>query len=187
MILMILLALLCAAVLALALHPVMTGADKRKGMMLLTGGAAMALALYLFAGSPDTPSAPAAFETSGPRHDQRVASQRELVLLEALSGAPDHVPLLVELGTVRIQAGHPQDALEPLDHANTLSPRDPLILEALGAAHYALALEYAMQPRKDARKMTIEHFEKALKLTPEKAEFYPRLKADRDAFQGSGR
>jgi len=186
MILIITLALICAGTLAWALHPIMTGPHQRLGWRLLPGGAAAVLALYLFIGSPDTPSAPAIFETAGPRFEQRIAAQRELVILEALSGAPDHIPFLLELGTVRIQAGHPQDALEPLVKANNLSPNDPFILEALGAAHYAVALNYAMQPRKDAKKMALDHFEKAVKVTPEKAEFYARLLADQKAVQGAG-
>ena len=163
----------------------MTGPHKNFGWRLLGGGAAATLALYLLTGAPDIQSAPARFETSGPRYEQRLASQRELVLLEALSGAPNHVPFLLELGTIRVQAGHPQDALEPLDTANNLSPNDPYILEALGAAHYALALEYAIQPRKDAQAMAAAHFEKAIAITPEKSQFYPRLKADQEKFQGA--
>ena len=183
MILMILLALLCAGMLAYVLHPLMRGAERRKGGYALLVCVALALGLYLLLGSPDTPSTPAFFEKSGPRFEQRLAGQRELVLLEALSGAPDHVPLLLELGTLRVQSGHPGEAFEVLDHANRLSPDDPAILEALGAAHYAMALNYAIQPRRDAQAMAGTHFKKALSLTPESAEFYPRLKEDSAAFQ----
>lgn len=183
MILMILLALICAICLAYALHPVMTAPERRVGMIALGISVLGALGLYITVGSPDIPTAPAIFEKDGPRHEQRLASQRELVLLEALSGAPDHVPLLLELGTVRIQAGHAQDAFEVLDHAHKLAPGNADIREALGAAHYATALNYAMQPRKDARAMAIRHFEKALSLTPPAAEFYPRLKKDSAEFQ----
>lgn len=183
MILMMTLALICAASLAYVLHPLMKGPEQRKGMMVLGLTVLTALGLYIAIGSPDVPTSPAIFEKAGPRFEQRLASQRELVLLEALSGAPDHVPLLLELGTVRIQAGHPQDAFEVLDHAHKLDPDNADIREALGAAHYAIALNYALQPRKDARAMAIAHFEKALAITPASAEFYARLKNDSVEFQ----
>lgn len=187
MILMILLALLCAAVLAYALHPIMRGSQRRTGTALLAGGALLSAGLYFALGAPDIPSAPAFYETAGPRYEQRLTSQRELVLLEALSGAPDHIPLLLELGTMRIQAGQPQDAFEVLNHANQLQPDDPRILEALGAAHYATALDYARQPRKDAQDMARNHFEKALSLTPKTAEYHDRLTHDAAAFSGGAR
>lgn len=183
MIIIITLALICAVILAIVLHPVMTGENARLGWRLLIGMAVAAIGIYLAVGSPDAQTAPAAFEQSGPRYEQRLASQRELVILEGLSGAPDHVPFLLELGTVRIQSGHPQDALEPLERAQTLQPKDTHIQEALGAAHYAIALTYAIQPRKDARPMAISHFEKALKITPKKAEFYQRLRDDMQNYQ----
>ncbi len=183
MILMMTLALICAASLAYVLHPLMKGADRRQGMVTLCVSVLAALGLYIAVGSPETPTAFAIFEKEGPRFEQRLASQRELVLLEALSGAPDHVPLLLELGTVRIQAGHPQDTFEVLDHAHKLDPDNADIREALGAAHYAVALNYALQPRKDARAMAIIHFEKALAITPASAEFYARLKNDSVEFQ----
>jgi tetratricopeptide (TPR) repeat protein len=177
------LALLCAVILAVALHPVMTGDQSRLGWRLLVGMAVAAVGIYMAVGSPDAKTAPAAFEHSGPRYEQRLASQRELVILEGLSGAPDHVPFLLELGTVRIQSGHPQDALEPLERAQALKPKDQSIQEALGAAHYAIALTYAIQPRKDARPMALKHFEKALKITPKSTEFYQRLRDDVKNYQ----
>lgn len=184
MIVIITLALLCAVILAIALHPVMTGERAALGWRLLTFMAVVALGLYMLVGSPDAQTAPALFETSGPRHEQRLANQRELVILEALSGAPDHVPFLLELGTIRIQAGHPQDALEPLTRAQNLQPENNGVQEAIGAAHYAIALTYAMQPRKDARPMALKHFEQAIKITPRGAEFYQRLRDDAKNYQG---
>lgn len=183
MIIIITLALLCALILAIALHPLMNAEKSSLGWRLMLGMAVTALGIYMFVGSPDAVTAPALFETSGPRHEQRLANQRELVILEALSGAPDHVPLLLELGTVRIQAGHPQDALDPLTRAQKLQPENGNIKEAIGAAHYALALTYAMQPRKDARTMALKHFEDALKITPRGSEFYQRLRDDSQNYQ----
>ena len=178
----ILLAVLCAVILSVALHPLMNGPDARTGWKFLFALAAASLGLYLALGSPDAKTAPALFENSGPRFEQRMASQRELIVLEALSGKPDHVPLLLELGTLRVQSGHAQDALEPLEKALKHAPGDTAVKEALGAAHYSIALTYAAQPRKDARPVALSHFEQAVKLTPKSADFYERLKADRAAY-----
>ncbi len=180
---MVFLAILCAGVLATALHPMMIQKKQGRSWLLLTGMACTAFALYIALGSPDVKMAPALFETSGTRFEQRLASQRELIILEALSGNQDHVPLLLELGTVRIQGGHPQDALQPLERALKNQPSNINVKEALGAAHYALALTYAIQPRKDAKPMALSHFETEVKFTPKSADFYQRLHNDRATYQ----
>lgn len=175
MIVIILAALLCAVVLAFALHPVMKS-NPRQGWRLLFACAVLALGLYLSIGSPDTPSAPAIFETDGPRHDRRMAGRRELIVMEALSGQPDNVKLLLELGTIRIEADHPEEALEALTQARKHAPHDPRIAEAMGAAYFKLALFYKTQPRPEAQKLSKLNLDKALAITPKSSALYHELK-----------
>ena len=80
MILMMAMAILCAAVLAYTLHPVMTGASRKAGWGAMAALMVAALFLYLMLGAPDLPSAAAMFEEGSPRHAARLASQKELVL-----------------------------------------------------------------------------------------------------------
>lgn len=175
MITIILAALLCAATLAFALHPVMKLTPKT-GWRVLIACALLALGLYLSLGSPDLPSAPALFETEGPRYDQRMASRRELIVMEALAGQPDNIKLLLELGTIRIEADHPEEALEALTQARKLAPKDPRIAEAMGAAYFKLAIFYKMQPRAEARKLSKLNLDKALSITPKSSSLYNELK-----------
>ncbi len=175
MITMTLAAALCALILALALHPLMKS-NPKQGWRILIACAIAALGLYFALGSPDTGSAPALFETSGPRFDQRMAGRRELIVMEALAGQPDNLKLLLELGTIRIEADHPEEALEVLTHARQLAPRDPRIAEALGAAYFKLALFYKMQPRPEARKLSKLNLDKALAITPKSSTLYNELK-----------
>ena len=175
MITMILAAILCAIILALALHPVMKSNAKR-GWRILIACAIAALGIYLSIGSPDTASAPALFETNGPRHDQRMAGRRELIVMEALAGQPDNVKLLLELGTIRIEADHPEEALEALTQARKFAPKDPRIAEAMGAAYFKLAIFYKMQPRAEAQKLSRLNLDKALSITPKSSSLYNELK-----------
>jgi hypothetical protein len=175
MITMILAGLICATVLAFTLHPLMKSSPKT-GWRILLAAAVISLGLYLVLGSPDMASAPAAFETSGPRFEQRMAGRRELIVMEALAGDPDNVKLLLELGTIRIEADHPEEALEVLTHARKLAPRDTRIAEAMGAAYFKLALFYKMQPRPEAQKLGTINLDKALAITPKASPLYNELK-----------
>jgi hypothetical protein len=85
MTLIVTIAILCAAILAYVLHPVMTGNGQKGGWGLMAGLAAAALGLYLMLGSPDLPSAPALFE-QGPRHAMRLAVEKKMLLQELDQG-----------------------------------------------------------------------------------------------------
>lgn len=175
MITMILAGLICAVVLAFTLHPLMKS-NPKQGWRILLAAAIASLGLYLALGSPDLPGSPAAFETSGPRFEQRMAGRRELIVMEALAGDPDNVKLLLELGTIRIEADHPEEALEVLTHARKLAPKDNRIAESMGAAYFKLALFYKMQPRPEAQKLSKLNLDKALAITPKSSTLYNELK-----------
>jgi cytochrome c-type biogenesis protein CcmH/NrfG len=97
--------------------------------------------------------------------------------MEALASEPNNVKLLLILGTLRIQSGHPEDAIDILTHAQKIAPKNPDILEALGAAHYQLSLIYKMQPRPEAQKLSREHLAKALAITPKNTDLYKQIKS----------
>lgn len=175
MITMILAGLLCAAVLAFTLHPLMKS-NQKLGWRILLASALVSLGLYLAIGSPEMASAPAAFETSGPRFEQRMAGRRELIVMEALAGDPDNIKLLLELGTIRVEADHPEEALEVLTHARKLAPRDNRVAETMGAAYFKLAIFYKMQPRPEAQKLSRLNLDKALAITPKSSALYNELK-----------
>lgn len=56
--------------------------------------------------------------------DSRMNSRRELIVMEALAGQPDNIKLLLELGTIRIESNHPDEALEVLLHARNIAPKN---------------------------------------------------------------
>lgn len=181
MIVIALAALFCAIILALALHPLMVTNPKQAWRILIVFPV-LALGLYLAIGSPDLSSAPALFETAGDRHDARMNGRRELIVLEALAGQPDNIALLLELGTIRIEANHPDEALEVLLRARTLAPKDQRIAEAIGAAYFKRAIFYKMQPRAEAQKLSKMNLDKALAITPKNSELYKELRKAKAVF-----
>ena len=181
MIVITLAAFICAITLALALHPLMK-TNPKQAWPILIACAIFSLALYLAIGSPDTSSAPAMFETSGERNDARMNSRRELIVMEALAGQPDNIKLLLELGTIRIEANHPDEALEVLLRARQIAPKDQRVAEALGAAYFKRAILYKMQPRDEAQKLARLNLDKALAVTPKNSELYTELKKFKASF-----
>lgn len=175
MILMIILAVFAAIILAFALHPLMKK-NSKLAWRVIALCAVISVGTYLVIGSPDIPSAPALFEKSGPRNDQRLLQRRELLVMEALAADPDNVRMLLELGTIRINENRGEDALDVLQRARTLAPNNPDIAEAIGAAHYSIARLYAIQPRQEAQQKAREHLEKALQITPKTTDLYKHLR-----------
>jgi tetratricopeptide (TPR) repeat protein len=62
-------------------------------------------------------------------------------LKQELVKQPDNVEALTWLGIVELGAGHPSEAVAPLDHAAQLSPKDPNVLDYRGRAHSLVAQE----------------------------------------------
>jgi tetratricopeptide (TPR) repeat protein len=62
-------------------------------------------------------------------------------LKQELARQPDNVEALTWLGIVELGAGHPGDAVVPLDRAAQLSPKDPNVLDYRGRAHSLVAQE----------------------------------------------
>jgi tetratricopeptide (TPR) repeat protein len=62
-------------------------------------------------------------------------------LKQELVVQPDNVEVLTWLGIVEIGAGHPGEAVGPLDRAAALDPKDPNVLDYRGRAHSLVAQE----------------------------------------------
>lgn len=159
-------ALLCALVTALILHDM-----HRHRMALLIAMPVLSLGLYLWMGTPDQPGAPALFERTGPRAEQRALAAQELALMQALSEDDENLTLMLALGTVRMRAGRTEEAIRILEHAQTSAPDDKDVRTELAAAYYAHALS---QKQGDARLW----LEKAYDLAPADAPYRTRLEQD---------
>lgn len=168
MILFVITAIVTAIIMVVLSDPLMKSATTwQSGIKLLITGAICVLALYLFLGSPDTPSRAAAFETpDNPRAQIRLKQQEELVLLQALSGEPDNTGLLLRLGTIQIESGRPQDAIPHLTRANALRPDNADIQLALAAAYFSNGLKIAEEKKAGAMDAARKEMEAALKFAP---------------------
>jgi tetratricopeptide (TPR) repeat protein len=62
-------------------------------------------------------------------------------LRQELIGQPENVEVLTWLGIIELGAGHPDEAVGPLDRAAALSPKDPNVLDYRGRAHSLVAQE----------------------------------------------
>lgn len=133
-------ALMAAAAGAILVHPLMTaGKGRRTGWRVLAAFAAISLGLYLALGRPDLPGAPALFEKSDSRADQRHLTARVMELLPQLAADPDNKRIRLELGAAHyaiavdmaVNRQNPEDALEPLDAALAVAPLDAPYLKAL--------------------------------------------------------
>jgi hypothetical protein len=100
MITIILAALLTVAVTTWLVHPLMRSGGRRVARIVMIALPLCALALYLWRGHPDMPSAAALFEHDGPRAALRALTKDELRLTQALSQDPDNEELKTQLGEV---------------------------------------------------------------------------------------
>lgn len=168
MILFVITAILTAIIMVILSDPLMKSTTTwQSGVKLLITGALCVLALYLFLGSPDTPSRAAAFETlDNPRAQIRLKQQEELVLLQALSGEPDNTGLLLRLGTIQIESGRADDAIPHLARANTLRPGNAEIQIALAAAYFSNGLKIAEENKPGAMDAARKEMETALTYAP---------------------
>jgi tetratricopeptide (TPR) repeat protein len=62
-------------------------------------------------------------------------------LKQELIRQPENVEVLTWLGIVELGAGHPDEAVGPLDRAAALNPKDPNVLDYRGRAHSLVAEE----------------------------------------------
>jgi tetratricopeptide (TPR) repeat protein len=161
----------------------MLGPPKQKlqGWLLLTLITMAAMGLYLARGSPRIPSAPALFETEGPRFEQRQLVKKERELTRASAAAPEDASLLFELGALRMQNGRLEEAIAVLSAAHDKDPAREDITTKLGAAHYAAAL--AAFFLEDNREQAQKHFDKALEIAPKDAPYREKLLQDIKKFQ----
>ena len=187
--LMILLAITTTACAFYILHPLMKSRHAKlneMGTFLLFAMPIAAVVMYLFLGSPDIASRPALFETSGPRHDYRVLIKKEMDMMHELARDPDSRNIMVAIGTLRLQTGRPDEAVNILRTAQEQYPKDRLVKEELGAAHYAAAVMMlqsvpALDPQSHAA--INNHFVSALHYTPKDALFRKELENNYREFK----
>lgn len=140
MITIIIAALLTVAVTAWLAHPLMKSGDRR-GRVILAALPLCALALYLWRGHPDMPSASALFEHDGPRAALRALTKDELRLTQALSQNPGNKELKTQLGEVfyarglaiLAEEGDAARAAAYLDDALSVAPANAPYLKQLKA------------------------------------------------------
>lgn len=134
MIVMIATALVCAVSLLVVLAPMMRESRLRIharviGSVIVIGS----LGLYLAIGSPDLPSASAAFETDPKRAQQRllidVIQTSELML----AGEPDNVRLLLVLADAESRLGRTAQSIGYLEHIVEIAPNHIEARTMLGA------------------------------------------------------
>ncbi|GEM_PF-1690058 len=171
-------AIMTVIVIVILLAPMMLGGPARQmqGWALLAIMTLSAMGIYLWRGSPDIPSMPALFQTSGPAFEQRAAVKKEMALMRQLAEKPDDAALMFELGVIQLQNGRLDTAIATLGAALTKDPGSEKIRLKLGAAHYAAALSEILLENSQSR--ALEHFEKALKIAPENAPYRDKMLRD---------
>ena len=135
----ILAALLTVVVTAWLVHPFMKGGEKKKSLAVMIILPLCALALYLWQGHPDLPSAAALFEHDGPRATLRALAKDELKLTQALSQDPGNEALKTQLGEVFyarglaifVETGDHETAAAYLDKALSVAPKTAPYLKHL--------------------------------------------------------
>lgn len=185
--LIILLAITTTACAFYILHPLMRSKHAKMneiGTFLLFLLPIAAISLYLALGNPDISSKPALFETKGPRYEYRMMIKQEMDIMQDLAHNPADRNIMIALGTLRLQTARPDEAIDILQIAHERFPKDDLVKEELGAAHYAAALTDLRDPEMNAQKQNkIEnHFKEALRFTPPKALFRATLESDYERF-----
>lgn len=134
-------AFLTVSVTAWLAHPLMKGGDRKSAALLMVTFPLAALALYLWQGRPDLPSAPAIFEHDGPRAALRELARDELNLTQALSRDPGNENLKTQLGEIfyarglalLATEGDTRRAAEYLDNALSVAPESAPYLKQLRA------------------------------------------------------
>ena len=134
-------ALLTVAVAAWLVHPLMKNGEQKKSMAVMVALPLCALALYLWQGHPDMPSASALFEQGGPRAALRALAKDELRLTQSLSQDPGNEALKTELGQVfyarglaiMAEEGDAERAVGYLDSALSVAPKNAPYLKQLRA------------------------------------------------------
>lgn len=171
-------AIMTVLVIVILLAPLMLGGPSRQvqGWALLGFMTLAAMGIYLWRGSPDIPSQPALFQTSGPAFEQRASVKKEMALMQQLAQKPEDTALMLELGTVRLQNGRIEPAIAILSAALEMEPQSDALRVKLGAAHYAAALSQYLLENSKAR--ALEHFEKALAIAPEDAPYREKMLRD---------
>lgn len=176
-------AIMTVLVIVILLAPLMLGGAARQvqGWVMLAFMTLAAMGLYLWRGSPDVPSQPALFQTSGPAFEQRASVKKEMALMQELAQKPEDTALMLELGAVRLQNGRIDQAIAILSAALEKEPESQPLRVKLGAAHYAAALSQILLENSKAR--ALEHFEKALAIAPDDAPYRDRLLRDMKSVQ----
>lgn len=138
MITVVLAALLTVAAVAWLVHPLMKSGDRR-ARILMVALPLCALALYLWRGHPDMPSAAALFEHDATRATLRALTKDELRLTQALSQDPENDDLKTQLGEVfyarglaiLAEEGDAARAAGYLDDALSVAPKNAPYLKDL--------------------------------------------------------
>lgn len=166
-------AILTAVVTALLLQPLK--GQKRTALILAAIIPLTVLALYLYLGHPDLSSAPAAFETSGPRAERRALVAQELTLMQALSEKPQSIRLMLALSDVQMKQGHIDEAIRVLERGSEQDEKNYDIKLQLGAAYYAQGVKFLLDENNTE---AMPWLEKAVKTAPEDAPYRERLVKD---------
>lgn len=138
----IILASLSAATAGYLIHPLMTDTDpvnRKKGILIAALIASLSLGLYLWHGSPDSPSAPALFEKNNSRTAQRSLGSEELIIMKQLAKNPSDKNAQTDLGeiyyakglAVLVQKSDIDRALTYLNNALQVAPIDAPYREQL--------------------------------------------------------